>query len=40
MIQEYKEEIHACEGEQVTLKIKVLGFPKPTVTWSNSGRVI
>jgi len=39
-IQEYKEVIHACEGEQVTLKIKVLGFPKPTVTWYNSGRVM
>jgi len=39
-IEEYKEMVHACEGEQVTLKIKVLGFPKPTVTWYNSGRVI
>ena len=39
-IEEYKEVVHACEGEQVTLKIKVLGFPKPTITWSNSGRVI
>jgi len=39
-IEEYKEVIHACEGEQVTLKIKVLGFPKPTITWSNSGIVI
>ena len=38
-IEEYKEVIHACEGEQVTLKIKVLGFPKPTITWYNSGRV-
>ena len=40
MIQEYKEVIHACEGEQVTLKIKVLGFPKPNITWYNSGKVI
>ena len=40
MIEEYKEVFHACEGEQVTLKIKVLGFPKPTVTWYNSGRVM
>ena len=39
-IEEYKEVVHACEGEQVTLKIKVLGFPKPTVTWYNSGRVM
>jgi len=40
VIEEYKEVFHACEGEQVTLKIKVLGFPKPTVTWYNSGRVM
>jgi len=40
VIEEYKELVHACEGEQVTLKIKVLGFPKPTITWYNSGRVI
>ena len=40
VIEEYKGEVHACEGEQVTLKIKVLGFPKPTITWSNSGRII
>jgi len=40
VIEEYKGEVHACEGEQVTLKIKVLGFPKPTITWYNSGRVM
>jgi len=39
-IEEYKEVVHACEGEQVTLKIKVLGFPKPTITWYNNGKVI
>jgi len=40
VIEESREEIHACEGEQVTLNIKVSGIPKPTITWSNDGRKV
>ena len=40
VIEECKEAIHACEGEQVTLRIKVSGMPKPTITWSTSGKTV
>jgi len=39
-IEECREEIHACEGEHVTLKIKVSGIPKPTIIWSIGGRKV
>ena len=40
VIEECREVINACEGEQVTLKIKVSGMPKPTITWSTGGRMV
>ena len=40
VIEECEKVIHACEGEQVTLKIKVSGMPKPTIAWSTSGRML
>ena len=40
VVEEYSKVIHACQGEDATLKLKVSGIPKPTITWFNSGRMV
>ena len=33
----FQPEIHANEGEQVTLRVNFTGTPKPTITWTFKG---
>ena len=35
---EFKSEIEATEGEQVTLRVTFTGIPKPTITWTFKGK--
>ena len=37
-IREFQSEVHACEGEQVTLRVNFTGIPKPTITWTFKGK--
>ena len=34
----YQTEVHAFEGEQVTLRVNFTGIPKPTNTWTFQGK--
>lgn len=33
MVEDYHKEVQVWEGQEVTLKLKVSGFPRPTVEW-------
>ena len=37
-IKGYLAEVHACEGEQVTLRVNFTGIPKPAITWTFKGK--
>ena len=39
-IKDFEPEIHACEGEQVTLRVNFIGTPKPTITWTFKGKKV
>ena len=36
-ILDFQPEVHASEGEQVTLRVNFTGIPKPTITWKFKG---
>ena len=39
-ITHFQPEVHANEGEQVTLQVNFTGAPKPTITWTFNGTKI
>ena len=39
-MKDYQEKVHTQEGQEVTLQVKVTGFPLPTITWFLGGRKV
>ena len=40
VVESYSKDIHALEGEEVSLWVRVIGTPMPMVTWLHNGKIV